>query len=99
MISVICLLEYLLVVEVLLGLLLQLHLLLLHNPAELAGRSLLVSLILLLLVGALRSTTGQRLVQEVLVLAGAPRAAAGALGDIGLAGRHVDRLWISVSLR
>ena len=72
----------LLAVEILLGLLLQLLLLPLHNLAELVGRSLLVSLALLLLLCALESTTGERLVQEVLVLAGAPRVAAGALGDV-----------------
>ena len=82
----------LLAAEILLGLLLQLLLLPLHNLAELVGRSLLVSLVLLLLLCTLESTTGKRLVEEVLVLAGAPGVAAGALGDVGFTGVHVGQL-------
>jgi hypothetical protein len=77
-------------VEVLGVLLLDLDLLLLHNLVELVSRSLLVNLVLLLLVRTLRSTTGKRLAQEVLVLVGAPRVGAGALGDVGFTGgRHL----------
>jgi len=80
----------LLAVEILLGFLLQLLLLPLHNLAELVGRSLLVSLVLLLLLSTLCSTTSERLVEEVLMLAGAPGVATGALGDVGFTGMHVD---------
>jgi hypothetical protein len=83
----------LLALEILLGLLLQLKLLPLHSLAELGSGSLLVGLVLLLLLSALRSTTSKRLVEEVLVLAGAPRVAARALGDVGFTGVHVDQLW------
>lgn len=72
----------LLAAEILLGLLLQLLLLPLHNLAELVGRSLLASLVLLLLLSTLRSTTSERLVEEVLMLAGASCVAARALGDV-----------------
>lgn len=85
----------LLAAEILLGLLLQLLLLPLHNLAELVGRSLLVSLVLLLLLGTLRSTTNERLVEKVLVLAGASRVAARALGYVGFTGVHADEIWMA----
>ena len=83
----------LLALEVLLGLLLQLELLPLHSLAEFGGGSLLVGLVLLLLLSALRSTTGKRLVEEVLVLASASGVAARALGDVRFTRVHVDQLW------
>jgi hypothetical protein len=78
----------LLAVKVLLCLLLQLNLLLLHNLAELVLCALFGNLVLRLLLGALRGAAGQRLVEEVLVLALAPSVGAGALGDVGFSGVH-----------
>ena len=78
----------LLAAEILLGLLLQLLLLPLHNLAELVGRSLLVSLVLLLLLSTLRSTTSERFVEEVLMLASTSRVAARAFGDVRFTGVH-----------
>jgi hypothetical protein len=76
----------LLAVEVLLRLFLQLNLLLLDHLAKLLLSILLDDFVLLLLLGALGGTAGQRLVEEVLVLALAAGVGAGAFGDVGFAG-------------
>ena len=54
-----------------------------------------LQLVLLLLLGTLRSTTSERLVEKVLVLAGASRVAARALGYVGFTGVHADEIWMA----
>ena len=76
----------LLAVEILLRLLLQLNLLLFDNLAKLLLRILLDDFVLLLLLGALGGAAGERLVEEVLVLALAAVVGAWAFGDVGFAG-------------